>query len=88
MDSEMFLNPYGEIVRECWKRISAYFPYVEIDEFVVMPNHFHAIFLINESVGAKQGTSASPGFDLRGNQGEAGESLASPLRNNKKELCP
>ena len=85
VDSEMLVNPYGEIVRECWKRLPDYFPYVEIDGFVVMPNHFHALLLINESVGAKQGISASPAFDLHDNkgeycnQGEAGDAVASPL---------
>jgi REP element-mobilizing transposase RayT len=61
-----------------------------------MPNHFHAIMDITASesadakdatnVGAKQGSSASPGFENYGNnignsnKGEAGESFASPLR--------
>ena len=31
-------------------------------------------------VGAKQGSSASPAFDLRGKKGEAGETFASPLQ--------
>jgi hypothetical protein len=32
-------------------------------------------------VGVKQGSSALPAFDLRGNQGKAGEAFALPLRN-------
>jgi REP element-mobilizing transposase RayT len=87
VDSEMLVNPYGEIVRECWQRMPAHFPYVEIDEFVVMPNHFHAILLINESVGAKQSASASPlphireSFSLQ--QGTLPGSLGAILQNFK-----
>ena len=33
----------------------------------------------NEKVGAKQVSSASPAFDLRGNKGKAGETFALPL---------
>jgi REP element-mobilizing transposase RayT len=59
---------------------------VQLDEFVIMPNHFHGIMDIIGPVGAKQGSSASPGFEKVGNndgdptKGEAGESFASPLR--------
>lgn len=64
---EMRLNDIGLIVRECWQRIPVHFPGLEVDEFVVMPNHFHAILLITESVGpihvgAKQVSPASPAF--------------------------
>lgn len=41
--AKMQKNVYGEIVEICWKRIPAVFPGVRIDEFVVMPNHFHGI---------------------------------------------
>jgi len=40
------LNEFGEIVHEEWLRTAIVRPYVELDAFVVMPNHFHAILLI------------------------------------------
>ncbi len=36
---------------------------------------------LNNIVGVKQGSSALPAFDLRGNKGKAGETFALPLRN-------
>ena len=33
----------GEIARDAWVVIPAHFPSVELDEFVVMPNHLHGI---------------------------------------------
>lgn len=88
VDSEMLINPFGEIVRDCWQRIPNHFPNVDMDEFIVMPNHFHAILWITQSVGAKQVSPASPAFesDSRSafggdsNQGEADVAFASPLR--------
>jgi putative transposase len=39
------LNPFGEIVREEWLRTAVIRPYVALDEFVVMPNHLHGVFV-------------------------------------------
>ena len=41
------LNKYGEVVQEYWDNISNHFKGVEIDEFVIMPNHIHGIIKIN-----------------------------------------
>ncbi len=43
IDGEMRLNEIGQIVVECWNRISQHFPSVELGESVIMPNHFHGI---------------------------------------------
>jgi REP element-mobilizing transposase RayT len=41
------LTPLGEAVRDYWLSMPAKHPEVELDEFVVMPNHFHAILRIH-----------------------------------------
>jgi putative transposase len=43
VDLKMELNGYGNVVRQCWEMIPAHFPHVNIDTFVVMPNHVHGI---------------------------------------------
>ena len=43
IDGGMRLNKIGQIVVECWNRISQHFPSVELGESVIMPNHFHGI---------------------------------------------
>lgn len=53
----MQLNRAGTIVRDCWRAIPDHFAGVELDEFVVMPNHVHGIIIIMDPVGA---THASP----------------------------
>ena len=45
-DSQIALNDYGQIVERVWKELPSHFPLVELDRFVVMPNHFHAIAVI------------------------------------------
>jgi REP element-mobilizing transposase RayT len=37
---------WGHIVQECWSEIPSHFPRVELDQFIVMPNHIHGIVAI------------------------------------------
>lgn len=34
---------------ECWQKLPMHFPSIELDDYVVMPNHFHGIMIINDS---------------------------------------
>jgi putative transposase len=58
-DGSMRLNPAGEIVRVAWDGLPERFPNVTMDIFMIMPNHFHGIIIIND-VGAPL---AAPGFE-------------------------
>ncbi len=49
-DGEMVLNPLGKQTHQCWMDIPQHFPFVTIDEFVVMPNHVHGIIIINDAI--------------------------------------
>lgn len=51
VDGEMVLNDFGRIVTDEWERSGAIRAEIELDEYVVMPNHFHAIVNIFESNG-------------------------------------
>jgi len=48
---EVSLNAYGEIAREEWQRSTSVRPELEIDAYVVMPNHLHGIVRIGPSDG-------------------------------------
>ena len=53
-DGGMRLNDNGKIAEQCWLAIATHFPDVDLDTFVVMPNHVHGIITIREpAVGAK-----------------------------------
>ena len=46
----MLMNDLGRIVDDCWKNIPKHFPNVELDYYVIMPNHIHGIIIINPVV--------------------------------------
>jgi len=48
VQGNMMLNEFGKIVENEWVQTAAKRPYVVLDEFVVMPNHFHAIVFITK----------------------------------------
>ena len=52
-NGKMMLNQYGEIADAYWRKISDIRNYVRLDEYIVMPNHFHGIIILKPSfVGA------------------------------------
>ncbi len=48
---EMVLSKHGEIVKEYFEKTSQHFQNIKIDCFVIMPNHIHAIIIIEQPVG-------------------------------------
>ncbi|MFO7322215.1 MAG: transposase, partial [Chloroflexota bacterium] len=53
VDGEMRLNAWGEIVQGEWAQTAIVRPNIELDAFVVMPNHIHGIIVITDNtVGA------------------------------------
>lgn len=46
-NNRMILSPYGEIVMKQWLWLQEQYNYVKLDEFIIMPNHFHGILIIN-----------------------------------------
>lgn len=51
-DRKMKLNRYGEIVEKQWLWLEKHFEYIELDEYIVMPNHFHGILMITKYVNS------------------------------------
>ncbi len=45
---EMRLNAFGEIVKEEWLKTVSIRPEVELDDYVIMPNHLHGIIILND----------------------------------------
>ena len=48
VNGEMQLSPFGVIVRDEWLKTSEMRKNIEMDEFIVMPNHFHGIIVIDD----------------------------------------
>ena len=49
----IILNEYGDIVRNYWNDIPNHYNNVELDQYIIMTNHFHGIIRINPPVGAQ-----------------------------------
>lgn len=54
VDGKVLINPSGKVLDYYWNTLPLHFP-VEIDAYVIMPNHIHAIlFIVDPGVGAKR----------------------------------
>jgi putative transposase len=45
VDAQVKLSRRGLVLTKCWNEIPAHHPHVELDAFVVMPNHVHGLLL-------------------------------------------
>jgi REP element-mobilizing transposase RayT len=52
VDGEMRLNEAGRMAEWTWFDLPNHIDNIELDAFVVMPNHVHGIIIIREPVGA------------------------------------
>ena len=46
---QMTLNDVGNIIAQTWEWLQDQYPHVELDAFVVMPNHIHGIVVLQEA---------------------------------------
>ena len=49
VDGKMRLNDAGKMVRCVWDGMADRFSFIEMDEFVVMPNHVHGVIIIHQT---------------------------------------
>ncbi|MGF1588591.1 MAG: transposase [Pleurocapsa sp.] len=50
IDGQMVLNQYGAIIADEWQKSSVIRREIELDTWVVMPNHFHGIVIIKNTI--------------------------------------
>ena len=85
VDGEMKLNTNGEIARGSWLSIPRHFQNVELDEFVIMPNHLHGIILIVNNSEVEGEVLANQDF-LQSRSEVEGEALAISNDQNQQNL--
>lgn len=59
IDGEMQLNDVGKMIEQQWINISNRFSNVELDEYIIMPNHIHGIVMVNPYT-ERAGTRPAP----------------------------
>jgi len=55
---KMFFSDIGFAASECWREIPVHFPFVRLDEYVIMPDHVHGIIVINNQTAGVQNPNA------------------------------
>jgi len=68
IDAKMQLNQCGQIVQRAWFDLPNHYPHVELGAFAIMPNHVHAIILLNDNGrGGSIGNVPLPDVPILGN---------------------
>ena len=52
--AEIQLTEYGKIAKAQLRLLEDRYPNLSVDQYVIMPNHIHAIFLLEEAAGDSQ----------------------------------
>jgi len=90
VDGEIKLNTNGEIARGSWLSIPRHFQNVELDEFVIMPNHLHGIILIVNNSKAEysemEGEALANQDFLQSRSKSEGEALVISNNQNQQNL--
>ena len=47
IDEKIVLSEVGEIANKYWLEIPEHFPFIILDEYIIMPNHIHGIIVID-----------------------------------------
>ena len=88
VDGQMRRNDLATIVQSCWDDLPNHYPYLQLDEFVIMPNHVHGIVMIFEEtiVAAMHGRIHDEPTVGDGLKPFVGVTHASPLRGKRNRL--
>ena len=46
LHDQLIINEFGKILEQCWYDLVNHYDNLQLDEYVVMPNHFHCIMII------------------------------------------
>ena len=54
LENKIILNKYGEILEEVLLNLPTVYKYIELYEYMIMPNHLHAVVLLQNTTENKQ----------------------------------
>jgi putative transposase len=90
IQEEMMLSTEGMIIQRCWGEIPKHFLNVQLDEYIIMPNHIHGIIILTEPmVGTRQAVSLREQFakPVRGSIPTIVRSFKSAATKRIHEIC-
>jgi REP element-mobilizing transposase RayT len=79
--NRVILTNAGRIAEQFWAELPVHFPFIQLDVFIIMPNHMHGILIIDKNFQQPQlsGSHLGPGMPIGNDQ----HTLS---RNKKSEL--
>lgn len=77
--NDVQLSKLGKISKQCWEEIPMHFPFVKLDEYIVMPNHIHGIIIMSNPRNVETQNLVS----LQNKFGPQSKNLASIIRGFK-----
>lgn len=80
------MNQFGIIAKVEWQKLKTRFPRVDLDEYIVMPNHVHGIIVILEGESAGDSLDDSVGARQKESRASLESYLASPLLDTPSPL--
>src|SRR5215213_8795347 len=60
VDDVMIPSAYGHIVQQVWNDLPNHYPHVELDTFIVMPNHVHGTIILKPDPAVGAGLKPAP----------------------------
>jgi len=82
VNKKMQYTEMGQLAEKYWLEIPQHFPYIELGNWVIMPNHTHGILIINKSATKSKNTIKNQNHTVQTRL------IASPPTNNKKTTNP
>ena len=67
-DGQIILNDAAKMVDEKWRELKIRFPHIELDEYVIMPNHLHGIITVGAGSSCPDETMETACSDGRENR--------------------
>ena len=58
-EGSMCLNVAGELAADLWSRLPARYPDIDLDQFVIMPNHIHGIVVLPDGAPSDESGAAT-----------------------------
>ncbi len=80
-NGKLILSDLGKTAENCWREIPRHFPFVNLDEFVIMPNHIHGIIIIEKT--SQQSHEPNTPHEPASNFGPQSKNIASIIRGFK-----
>ncbi len=66
INNKMIMNELGNIAQTQWQELTTRFSHITLGEFVVMPNHFHGILIIENVLNSDETTKITSISDVVG----------------------